>query len=49
MEDWRVTEQLDLMKEWDADAVCDALNISSEELVEEFLYRALKWIKDNCE
>ena len=49
MDDWRRIEELDRMKEWDADAVCDALNISSEELIDAFLTRALHWIEDNCE
>lgn len=49
MEDWRVTEELDRMKEWDADAVCDALNLSAEELIDQFLGRAIRWIKENNE
>ena len=49
MDNWRVTEELDKMKEWDPDAVVDALNLSSEELVDKFVYRALEWIEDNCE
>ena len=49
MENWRVIEELEKMRQWDADAVCDTLNISAEELVEQFLDRALVWIKDNNE
>ena len=49
MDDWRYTEELDRMKQWDADAVCDTLNITAEELVVQFLDRALQWIEDNCE
>jgi hypothetical protein len=47
MEQWRLLEELDLMKEWDADSVCDALNITAEELVRDYLSRAIKWIKEN--
>lgn len=47
MDDWRVIEELDRMREWDPDAICDALNISSEELVDGFLTRAVHWIKEN--
>ena len=49
MEDWRVTEELDRMAYWDPDAVCDALNLTSEELIGAFLSRAIKWIKENNE
>lgn len=49
MEPWRVTEELDFMAQWDPDALCDALNLSTEELLEvPFIQRrALRWIEDN--
>lgn len=49
MQTWRVLEEIDRMKQWDADAVCDALNLTSEELVEQFLLRAIHWIEENNE
>ena len=49
MEEWRIAEELERMEEWDPDAVCDALNIRSEELVGRFLDRAINWIRENCE
>lgn len=49
MDGWRQVEELDRMKQWDADAVCDALNISAEELVDKFLDRAVTWVEANCE
>ena len=49
MEDWRVIEELERMEEWDPDAVCDALNISTEELIEKFYGRAIRWIRENNE
>jgi len=49
MEQWRVIEELDRMREWDADALCDSLNITTEELLEIpwVLPRALTWIEEN--
>ena len=51
MEDWRVVEELDRMREWDTDALCDTLNITPTEILcyQEFLSRAINWIEDNCE
>ena len=49
MEDWRKIEELDKMKQWDADMVCDALNITAQELVDRFTARAIYWIEENCE
>ena len=49
MDDWRVIEELDRMKEWDPDAVCDALNLTSHEIINAFMARAIYWIRDNCE
>ena len=49
MDNWRTVEELDIMREWDADAVCDALNITASELVTMFLERAINYIEDNCE
>lgn len=49
MEEWRVMEELERMHEWDTDAVVDALNITTEELlaIQRFLHRAVDWIEDN--
>lgn len=49
MEQWRVLEELERMREWDPDAICDALNITSDELVDSYLGRAVDWIKENFE
>lgn len=51
MENWRVTEELDYMKEWDPDAVLDALNITTTELfsVPWVVQRAVIWIEENNE
>ena len=49
MDEWRMIEELDKMRDWDADALCDTLNVTSEELIELFLDRAIKWVKENCE
>ena len=40
-----------MMQEWDPDAIVDALDITTEELlnVPEFLDRAMDWIEDNNE
>ena len=45
-----VEEQLDILADWDADAVLDALGISTRDLlaIPEFRNRAEQWIKDNC-
>ena len=49
--DARICEEIDRMKEWDVDAVCDALNISTLELltIDEFFQRAVEWVEENCE
>lgn len=49
MENWRVTEELDYMKEWDVDALCDALNITTQDLftVPWVTQRAVIWIEEN--
>ena len=45
----RYLEELERMQEWDADALVDTLDITSEELLEVtvFRHRALDWIKEN--
>ena len=45
----RIFEELNRMAEWDADAVVDALDITSEELlsVPDFKQRAIEWIEEN--
>ncbi len=51
MEDWRRIEELDRMKEWDTDALCDALNITTKDLftVPWVVQRAIIWIEENNE
>lgn len=51
LHDYRIAEEIDRMKLWDADMVCDALNISALDLltVDEFFKRAIQWAEDNCE
>lgn len=46
-----ILQHLEMMHDWDADAIVDTLNISTEELlnVPEFLDRAMDWIEDNYE
>ena len=42
--------QLEVMEEWDADALVDTLGITTEEIlrIPEFKNRAKQWITDNC-
>ena len=49
MENWRVMEELEFLEEWDPDAICDVLNITSVELlnVPSFQARAIRWIEEN--
>ena len=49
MDNWRITEELDKLREWDADAVCDALNIQGYELVDAFINRAIDYVQENNE
>ena len=51
MEEWRIIEELERLHEWDPDAVCDALNITTSELLDHpvFIHRAVKWIRENNE
>lgn len=43
-------EQLDILEEWDVDALVAILRISNKEILEvpEFQNRAIEWIKENC-
>jgi hypothetical protein len=34
MDEWRIIEELERLHEWDPDAVCDALNITTSELLD---------------
>lgn len=51
MEMWRRMEEIDKIKEWDVDALCDALCITTEELmtVPWVMQRAVIWIEENNE
>lgn len=51
MDHIRLSQHIEMMREWDPDSVLDALNISTEELLEvpEFLRRAIDWIEENNE
>ncbi len=44
-----IEEQLQILEEWDADELTDALGLTTEELlaVPEFRNRAKQWITDN--
>jgi hypothetical protein len=47
MHDWH-EEEINRMREWDVDALCETLNITSEEIIDHFYERAHKWVKENC-
>lgn len=49
MEYERQLEEVAKLEQWDADALCDALNITSEELIAipMFYQRAIHWVEDN--
>ncbi len=44
-----VEDKLETLAEWDADALLDALGITTEDLLEvpEFKARAMTWIEEN--
>jgi hypothetical protein len=44
-----VEERLDVLSEWDADALLDALGITSQEILDvpKFKNRAKQWIEEN--
>ena len=45
-----IEEQLEILQEWDTDALCETLAITPEELLEvpEFRNRAKQWIMSNA-
>ena len=45
-----VEEQLDVLADWDADALLDALGITTQEILDmpEFRNRAKQWIMSNA-
>lgn len=51
MDDWRILDELDRMREWDTDTLVDTLNITPTEILcySEFLERAINWIEENME
>lgn len=51
MDDWRICEELERMSMWDVDSLCDALNLTAEELlcIEEIEMKAIDWIRGNYE